>query len=446
MADQTMHEVVIVGGGFAGVAAAVHLARAGIGVLLIDKNNYHQFQPLLYQVATAQLSMSDVARPLRAIFRRHKQVQVKTAEVTSIDARNRSVTTAHGTTYRGQILVLAAGAEANFFDTPGAKEHTFPLYSVNDAARLASRMLGALDSTDSLPHRAGEGSLNVVVVGGGPTGVETAGAIAESVKYVVSEYFSPEFAEACTVHLVDMIPTVLAPFTEKSQHYAKKRLTKMGVRLKLGVGVSEVTKDGVTLADGTKIASHVVIWAGGLKAGLVLKTAGLPQGKGGRIDVSPDLTAPGFPGVYVVGDAANITDAEGEQLPQLGSVAQQAGKWAARNIVADLAGQPREPFRYLDKGIMAMIGRGSAIAEVGRKRHALHGPVAFAAWLGVHAVLLSGMRERIAAGFAWGWDYFARSRPQIVVYRPDAYALGWERTAEPDRPEHSSAERTGAES
>jgi len=433
MAEQTTHEVVIVGGGFAGVAAATQLDRDGVSVLLIDKNNYHQFQPLLYQVATAQISVADVARPLRGIFRKHKHVTVKTAEVISVDAADRSVTTVDGTIYRGKILVLAGGAEANFFNTPGAREHTFPLYSVDDAARLASRMLGALDSADSLPNQVGDGGLNVVVVGGGPTGVETAGAIAESVKYVVSEYFSPEFAQACTVYLVDMIPKVLAPFTEKSQAYAQRKLTEIGVQVRLGTGVAEVAKDGVTLADGTKIASRVVVWAGGLKAGPMLATSGLPQGKGGRIDVAPDLTAPGFDGVYVLGDAANITDVKGDHLPQLGSVAQQAGKWAARNIKADLAGTPREPFRYLDKGIMAMVGRGAAVAEVGAKRRQLQGPLAFAAWLGVHAVLLSGARERIGAFFSWGWDYFTHSRPQIVVDRPDAYAIGWHDTAEGHR-------------
>jgi NADH dehydrogenase len=194
-----------------------------------------------------------------------------------------------------------------------------------------------------------------------------------------------------------------------------------------------VAKDGVTLADGTKIPSRVVVWAGGLKACPMLATSGLPQGKGGRIDVAPDLTAPGFDGVYVLGDAANIVDARGDHLPQLGSVAQQAGKWAARNIKADLAGTPREPFHYLDKGIMAMVGRGAAVAEVGAKRHQLQGPLAFAAWLGVHAVLLSGARERIGAFFSWGWDYFTHSRPQIVVDRPDAYAIGWHDTAEGHR-------------
>jgi NADH dehydrogenase len=286
----------------------------------------------------------------------------------------------------------------------------------------------------------GEGGLNVVVVGGGPTGVETAGAIAESVKYVVKEYFSAEFADACTVYLVDMVPNVLTPFTKKSQRYAQKTLTDIGVNVRLGTGVAEVSKDGVTLADGTTIPSRVVIWAGGLKAGRMLATSGLPQGKGGRIDVGPDLTAPGFDGVYVLGDAANITDAKGLHLPQLGSVAQQSGKWAARNIKADLAGKPRQPFKYLDKGIMAMVGRGAAVAEIGARRRQMHGVLAFLAWMGVHAVLLPGIRERIGATFSWVWDYFTHSRPQIVVYRPDAYATGWDHTLKNRQVESPTAE------
>lgn len=241
-----------------------------------------------------------------------------------------------------------------------------------------------------------------------------------------------------------MFPTVLGPFTQKSQRYAVKRLTEIGVHLKLGVPVTEVPTDGVTLADGTTIPSRVVVWAGGLKAGPVLAASGLPQGKGGRIDVAPDLTAPGFTGVYVLGDAANIPDGKGAHLPQLASVAQQAGKWAAHNIEADLAGGQRKPFRYLDKGIMAMVGRGAAVAEIGSRRHQLQGLLAFVAWLGVHAVLLSGSSERIGALSSWGWDYFTHRRPQIVVSRPDAYASGWQHTSSTtpaESPDPPTAER-----
>jgi NADH:ubiquinone reductase (H+-translocating) len=414
--DET-YQVVIVGGGFAGVAAAKDLSRKGIRVLLIDKNNYHQFQPLLYQVATAQIGVSEVARPFRSMFRRGRGVRVVTDEVTAIDAEQHTVTTSDGSTYRGKILVLAAGAEPNFFNTPGAEEHAYPLYSPTDATRLGSALVTALDRADRNPA-AGRG-VNVVIVGGGPTGVETAGAIAENFRYVVPRYFSPELAARCTVSLVDMVPVVLNAFSAKSQAYAKERLLKNGVRLHLGSGVTDITPDGVTLADGTILPGEIVVWAGGLKAGDVLAGSGLTQGRGGRIDVRPDLTVPDHDGIYVLGDAANITDRTGAKLPQLGSVAQQSGGWAARNIRADLGGGIRQPFRYLDKGYMAMIGRGAAVAELGRKRVQMKGPLAFVAWLAVHVALLSGARQKASALLSWGDDYLTHTRSHVLLGRAD---------------------------
>ena len=418
------HDVVIVGAGFAGVSAAQALGRAGVDVLLLDQNNYHQFQPLLYQVATAQVAVSTVARPLRAIFHRYRDhVTVRTARVNDIDTANRSVTTTDGLCYQGKVLVIAAGAEANFFDTPGAREHAYPLYSVDDATALSSALLGALDrasaTNDAAPH---DDTFSVVVVGSGPTGVETAGAIAENINFVVAKYFSPEFAaNSCSVHLVDMVDTVLGPFSEKSQQYTRRKLEEMGVNLHLGSAAASVSPDGITLADDTRIDANVVIWAGGLKGTSLVGASGLPTGRGGRIDVSSDLTVPGVPGVYVLGDAANIVDAKDRKLPQLGSVAQQCGKWAAENIQADLHDLPRRPFEYTDKGIMAMIGRGHAVAEIGTGRRRILGPFAFLAWLAVHVVLLSGIPQRISAIFAWCRDYLTHSRPQVVVHQPDVY-------------------------
>jgi NADH dehydrogenase len=216
-----------------------------------------------------------------------------------------------------------------------------------------------------------------------------------------------------------MVPTVLSAFSEKSQKYTRQRLGKIGVQLHLGVGVTEVRADGVTLADGTVIPGRVVVWAGGLKAGQLIAGSGLTQGRGGRIDVRPDLTAPNVDGVYVLGDAANMTDSSGTQLPQLGSVAQQAGKWAAANIYADLTGGARRPFKYVDKGYMAMIGRGAAVAEIGRKRLQLQGPLAFVSWLLVHLALLSGFQQKIRALFSWLNGYLTHSPAQVVVGRPE---------------------------
>jgi NADH dehydrogenase len=412
------YEVIVVGGGFAGVAAAQTLGRKGVRVLLIDKNPYHQFQPLLYQVATVQLGVSEVARSLRDIFRSQPNVRVLVEEVTSVDPAAKRVTTSDGKVHEGRFLVLASGAEANFFNTPGAEERTYPLYSVDDAVSLGGALSNALEAAD----RADDGAeLNFVVIGGGPTGVETAGAMAETVKYVLGDYFSPRLASRCRVHLVDMIPNVLNAFSDKSKQYAARRLEGMGVELHLGVPVSEIAPDKVVFKDGSEIPATLVVWAGGLKAGPVVTGSGLPQGRGGRIDVNPDLTAPGMDGVYVLGDAANMTDDKGNKLPQLGSCALQAGGWAAKNILADIDGRPREPFHYSDKGYMAMVGRGSAVAEVGPgpNRKLLSGPLAFLAWLGVHVVLLSGSMQKIRALATWPSDYISHRRSFVVLSRPD---------------------------
>ncbi|WP_457948366.1 NAD(P)/FAD-dependent oxidoreductase [Pseudarthrobacter sp. alpha12b] len=409
------YQVIVVGGGFAGKTAAEELGRKGVRVLLLDANNYQQFQPLLYQVAASQIGVSAVTRPLRSEFRGINSVRVLTAEVTSIDAANRTVTTADGSSYRAQALVIATGAVPNFFNTPGADEHAYPLYSVADATRLSAAITAVLDEADREPAAGAD----VIVVGGGPTGVETAGALAENVKYIVPKYFSPGLAARCHVHLVDMVPNVLAAFSEKSQAYARDRLTKLGVQLHMGTAVGEVRTDGVTLKDGTVIPARVVVWAGGLQAGPVITESGLKQGRGGRVDVQPDLTAPDFEGVYVLGDSANITDAAGSKLPQLGSVAQQSGKWAARNIYADLTGGVREPFRYWDKGYMAMVGRGAAVAELGRRRLQLQGPLAFVSWLAVHLALLPGFQQKVRALFSWANGYVTHSPAQVVVGRPD---------------------------
>lgn len=405
------YQAVVVGAGFAGVEAARRLGKAGLSTLLIDRNTYHQFQPLLYQVATGQLGVSDVARPVRSITHRIRGVRVLQADVTGIDAAARTVTTADGDSVSADHLVLALGAEANFFNTPGADRHAYPLYSVTDAIDLGARMVDLFEQA----YRDGESEVSVVVVGGGPTGVETAGAVAEMINSVVRKFYSNDFANRCSVHLVDMLPNLLNAFHEKNQRYATKRLERVGVQLKFGSGVTEITAEGVTLADGTHIPSRLVVWGGGLKAGSVIGTAGLPQGRGGRVDVAADLTVPGFEGVYVIGDTANMTDARGDALPQLGSVAKQAGAWTARNIRADVLGEDRLPFEYRDKGFMAMVGRGAAVAEIGRSRVRMQGFFAFLAWLAVHVLLLSGFWQKVRSVFTWFQDYLSHDRSQVFI-------------------------------
>jgi NADH:ubiquinone reductase (H+-translocating) len=437
MTDTT---VLIVGGGFAGVACAQHLAKHDVDVVLLDRNNYHQFQPMLYQVATAQVAAYDIARPLHGIFRRHRTVDVRRSAATSIDPETRTVTTADGQSLSGDYLVIAAGAQPNFFGTPGAAEHSFPLYSLTDAERLRSRILAVLDAAAENPERAEQGALTFVIVGGGPTGVETAGALAEVLRDVIPEQYK-SLANLAEVRLVDLGDVVLAPFSDKAHEYAAKRLQEDGVRLHLGVGVKEVRADRVLLGDGTEILTRTVVWGGGEKAADIVGNAGLSTGRGGRIDVQRDLTVVGHPRVSVLGDTANIPDQTGAILPQLGSVAQQSGAWAARNILNDLAGKKPEAFQYKDKGIMAMIGRNAAVAEMGRHRHEVEGPVAFAAWLGVHAILLSGVRNKIDAFMAWGWDYFSKNRALALIDRPDAATIDWG-DDDDERPELETASAT----
>ena len=416
--------VVVVGGGFAGVACAQALDKHKIPTLLLDRSDYHQFQPMLYQLATAQVGQSDIAYPLRAIFDKHSRVRVRTTLVESIDVANRAVTTGDGRTFSGEVLVIAAGARANFFGVPGAAEHSFPLYSVDDANSLRSRVVGAIDAVDADERHLEQGGLSFVVVGGGATGVEIAGALAEFLRDVAPHFYPDAPLSHAQVSLVEHGPTLLGGFSDRAHAYAAEKLGALGVELHLDSAVAEVRSDGVTLGDGTSILARTVIWAAGEEPSPVLATTGLPLGRGGRLDVLPDLTVPGTSGVYAVGDIANITF-EGQVLPQLGAVAMQAGAWAGSNIVADLAGKSRKPFHYHDKGIMAMIGRDAAVAEVGPKRHEVDGAVAFAAWLGVHALLLSSFRQKVGAFVDWGWDYFSARRPAYLADRPDSYVIDW---------------------
>jgi NADH:ubiquinone reductase (H+-translocating) len=416
--------VVVVGGGFAGIGCATELAKHDVDVVLIDRNNFHQFQPLLYQVATAELAVVDVARPLRGIFARRPTVTVKHSDIASIDLESRTATSKTGETFTGDYLVLAAGSTPNFFDTPGAAQHAFPLYSVEDANLLRSRLFEVFEDADRDASRIDRGALNIVVVGAGPTGVETAGAVADLLNDVMPKRYRDLDVTRANIYLIDHGPVVLGAFSDKAHAYAAERLKALGVELRLKTGVKDVGDDRVVLDDGSEILTRTVVWAGGIKPPTLVATSGLPTGRGGRIDALPDLTAAGHPRVYPIGDMANMTDREGESLPQLGSVALQAGRWAARNILADIDGNEREPFKYHDKGIMAMIGSGSAVAEVGARHHELHGVVAFSAWLGVHAWLMSGVRQRVDAFVSWAWDFLGSSRDDAVI-DPDIPVIDW---------------------
>jgi NADH dehydrogenase len=437
-------DVVIVGGGFAGLGCARRLAGdKRVRVTLLDRNNYHQFQPLLYQVATSQVAASNIAYSLRKVFRKHENVLVRMDEVAEVDPATRTAITAGGDRYTGDVLVLAAGSRPNFFHTAGAEEHAFPLYSLLDAERLRSRVIGVFEAADRDPALLDRGALTFVIVGGGPTGVEMAGALADLIDETMRVEYHDLPVTAARIHLVDRGDALLGPFSDQAHEYVEKVLTRKGVHLHLGTAVTEVAPGHVTLGDGTRIATRCVIWGGGIMAPEVAGADALPHGHGGRVEVLSDLTVDGATGVYAVGDVANIPGSAGRALPQLGSVALQSGEWAAMNIMGDLDGRPRRAFRYRDKGIMAMIGRGAALAEVGPRRRRLHGVPAFCAWLGVHAVLMTGVRNRIETFIDWGWDYFSHSRGPQVLDRSAAAAIDWDGDA-PGAP-RAGAPDAGAE-
>ena len=438
MVSQPKPSVVIVGGGFAGVGCGKELAKHDIPVTVLDRTSYHQFQPLLYQVATAELAEADVARPLRAVFKREWSVTVHRGDVTDVDLTTRTVTTSDGRTFTGDYLVLAAGSRPNFFHTPGASEHAFPLYTVQQSLALRSRLLELIEEVDSNPALIDKGALNFVIVGAGPTGVETAGAMADAINRVIPRRYHGDHIRRARIILIDHGQVVLAAFSDGAHRYAADKLQHNGVELKLGVSVANIAPGKVTLSDGTEILSRAVVWAGGIQAPELAEKLGVAQGRGGRVTAQPDLTLEGFPHVYAVGDMANMPDHEGEDLPQLGSVALQAGRWAAKNILADIDGKPRHPFHYRDKGIMAMIGSGAAIAEMGAHHHELHGHAAFAAWLGVHAWLMSGVHERVDAFVSWAWDFLGSSRTSAIIDDPNAARINWGDDDDTPAPEPST--------
>jgi NADH:ubiquinone reductase (H+-translocating) len=432
--------VLILGGGLAGVACAHKLGDEGVDVTLVDRNNYHQFQPLLYQVASSQLPAEDIARPHRTIFKDYPSVTIVTVNVAAANLAERSLVLSDGRTLTGSYLVMAAGARPNFFGVPGAEQYAFPLYSVADAERLRRHLQQLLEDAVSAKGQPEPGMLDVVVVGGGPTGVETTGALAELMHALSS---TGRLAEPGQITIVDRGSALLAPFSKKAHAYSLKKLTAAGAVVKLEAGVAAVHPDHVEFSDGSTAPARTVVWGGGESGSAIAQNTGPVPGRGGRLDVLPDLTVEGFPGVYAVGDVANIPADEegGPALPQLGSVAQQSGRWAAENILRERRGEPTKPFAYKDKGIMAMIGRNAAVAEVGKHHHQVEGPVAFAAWLGVHAMLLSGAHSKTDAFLSWAWDYFDRDHAATVEASSMPHRIAWSED-EHDVP-HISLDKTG---
>jgi NADH dehydrogenase len=412
----TTPHVVIVGAGFGGLEVAEQLAHVPVKVTLIDRHNYHTFQPLLYQVATSLLNAEDVGAPVRSMFRHQDNVAFQMATVTGVDVADRKIHLEDGNQIAYDYLVLAGGATVNYFNTPGAAEHAFPLYTLMHAVKLRNQILDRFEAADRDPSLISDGALNFVVVGAGPTGVETAGALADLFYNLLPRDYHQLATEKAQVIIVEMGKEVLAPFKENLRTYAKGELEQRRVEVRLGQAVAEVGATFVRLKSGEEIKAHTLIWAAGVRANGLADVIGLPQGRGGRIKVNPDLSVPDHPEIFVVGDMGEVAS-DGQVLPQLGSVAMQSGQHVGRQIASRLHGEPAQPFKYWDKGFMATIGRGAAVVEFPNKR-TLHGPLAYFAWLGVHLTLLSGVRNRIEVLWNWSWSALTHDRAARIIIQP----------------------------
>ncbi|MGE0027439.1 MAG: NAD(P)/FAD-dependent oxidoreductase [Thermoleophilia bacterium] len=397
----TRPRVLILGGGFAGVGAAQKLKHADAEVVLVDRHNYHTFQPLLYQLATGLLETTAVGHSLRDLVERQENTTVHQATVTSVDLAAREVRFDGLAPIAYDYLVMGLGAEVNFFGTAGAAEHAFPMYTLPHAVRLKNHLLERWEAADRDPGLIDDGALNVVVVGGGPTGVETAGAVAELYRSVFAKDYPDVPQERVRVILVEGGPELFAMFKPKLRSYAAEALEKRTVEVMTGKRVSGVTPTRVTLTSGEELKAHTLVWGAGLQGNNIVQSLGIELARGNRIAVGPDLALPGHPEVYVPGDVAAITDGKtGQVLPQLGSVALQAGEHVGESITRRIAGKDPKPFRYRDKGTMAMIGRRAAVVQMLGGR-TMTGTSAQLAWATVHMALLPTNEDRAKAVVDW---------------------------------------------
>lgn len=402
--------VLVLGGGFAGIGAARKLGKADVDVVLVDKHDYHTFQPLLYQLATGLLETTAVGHSLRDLVKGQDNVTIHKAPITGIDLDAREVGFDGLPPIAYDYLVLALGAEVNFFGTEGAAEHAFPMYTMRDAVRLKNHVLERWESADKDHHLVDDGALTAVVVGGGPTGVETAGAIAELYRSnFVRDYRSLPQEEARIV-LVEAGDEIFAMFKPSLREYARNALEERTVEVMTGARVQSVSPTRVTLASGEVIPAHTLVWGAGLQGNRLVRSLGIELQRGDRIAVGPELELPAYPGVFVVGDIAAITDSKTEQvLPQLGSVALQSGEHAGATIAWRVAGKSTKPFTYRDKGTMAAIGRNAAVVQMlGGKT--MKGHKAQLAWRTVHLALLPTNEDRAKAIVDWAGSELTHQR------------------------------------
>lgn len=408
MAQKRFPHVVIVGAGFGGLRAARALANTAVQITLIDRHNYHLFQPLLYQVATAGLSADEIAYPVRGIFKKQKNLNFCLAEVSWVNLEGKKISTKHGElTY--DYLILAVGSETNFYGNQTLAQNSFSLKTLTDAEKIRSHILYQFEKAamEKNPEKR-KTFYRFVIVGGGPTGVEMAGAISELIRLVLKKDFPNLNTDEVEVILVEAIDRLLPHLDEGLSNAALDALQKKGVRVQFGKRVESFDGELVRFQDGESLPASTLIWAAGVRANQLMDGLGVEQASLKQVRVLPTLQLPGNPNVFLIGDAAYVEYESGKPLPMVAPVAMQQAELAASNLKAMLIGDPLLPFEYKDLGSMATIGRNQAVAEIGRFR--FRGFLAWLIWLFVHLMQLVGFRNRIVVLLNWAWEYVSYDR------------------------------------
>ena len=411
MTSPSLPHVVIVGGGFAGLSAARSLANAPLHITLVDRRNHHLFQPLLYQVATAALNPGDIAYPIRSVLRLQHNARTILAHVTGIDLEKRMLALADGE-LGFDYLLIASGARHSYFGKDDWEAWAPGLKTIEDALEIRRRVLSAFEAAERqtdpdelLP------TLTFVIVGGGPTGIELAGALLEIGRHTVARDFRSFDPRRLRVVLIEGAPRVLPPYSERLSASARRQLESLGVEVRTSAQVTKIDQTGVWVGD-EHIPARTVLWAAGVAASSLGQSLGVPLDRAGRVHVEPDLALPGHPNVFIAGDLMQI-EQDGKPVPGIAPAAIQAGRAAARNIAARIAGRPTTPFHYVDKGSLATIGRAAAVGQIGRFE--VTGFFAWWVWWLVHIAYLIGYRNRISVMIGWAWQYFAFARGARLI-------------------------------